>query len=169
MEGSPYINRRTATKSYRPKSYVMSPGLMRAREPYKWRNAATGVVMAGFAAGAWAYSMNAVKQDTFEDVDEEARALAGSGAKSLEDEERERRAASAAAVAPPELSLAAPAPASAPAATASSAAAAAPTAAAVGILPGLLDGAFPRLLDPRRKTLVWGAPPVERVGRLRDA
>lgn len=142
---------------------VMSPGLMRAREPYKWRNAATGVVMAGFAAGAWAYSMNAVKQDTFEDVDEEARALAGSGAKSLEDEERERRAASAAAVAPPELSLAAPAPASAPAATASSA------AAAVGILPGLLDGAFPRLLDPRRKTLVWGAPPVERVGRLRDA
>ena len=141
---------------------VMSPGLMRAREPYKWRNAATGVVMAGFAAGAWAYSMNAVKQDTFEDVDEEARALAGSGAKSLEDEARERRAAAAAAVAPSELSLAAPV--SAPAATASSAA-----AAAVGILPGLLDGAFPRLLDPRRKTLVWGAPPVERVGRLRDA
>ena len=122
--------------------------------------------MAAFAAGAWAYSMNAVKQDTFEDVDEEARALAGSGAKSLEDEARERRAAAAAAVAPSELSLAAPV--SAPAATASSAATA-PTAAAIGILPGLLDGAFPRLLDPQRKTLVWGAPPVERLGRLGDA
>ena len=35
----------------------------------------TGIAIASFAVGVWAYSIRAVKQDTFEDVDEEARAL----------------------------------------------------------------------------------------------
>lgn len=58
----------------------MSPGLQRAREPFRLRNALTGLVLTGFAVGVWAYSIGAVKQDAFDDVDEEARALmAGSG------------------------------------------------------------------------------------------
>ena len=31
----------------------------------------TGLVLAGFAAGVWAYSIGAVKQDDFDDVDDE--------------------------------------------------------------------------------------------------
>ena len=49
----------------------MSPGLQRARQPFRLRNAITGVVLAGFAVGVWAYSIGAVKQDKFDDVDEE--------------------------------------------------------------------------------------------------
>ncbi|THH16409.1 hypothetical protein EW146_g4224 [Bondarzewia mesenterica] len=164
MEEPQYADRKAATKSYRPKGYMMSPGLMRAREPYKWRNALTGVVMAAFAAGAWAYAMNAVKQDTFDDVDEEARALAGSGAKSLEDEERERRSAAAA---PIEFVPAVSSPATKAPISITTRPAAASTRPR-GVLPLLLDGPFPRLLDPTRKTLVWGAPPVDKPGRVGD-
>ena len=74
----------------------MSPGLQRARAPFRLRNALTGLVLGGFAAGVWVYSLRAVKQDEFEDADEEARELARTGAavgmKSLEDEEKERKA-----------------------------------------------------------------------------
>ncbi len=63
----------------------MSPGLQRAREPFRLRNAITGVLLAGFTVGVWAYSIGAVKQDVFDDVDDEARALmAGSGIQSAE-------------------------------------------------------------------------------------
>ena len=54
----------------------MSPGLQRARAPFRVRNAITGLVLTGFAAGVWAYSISAVKQDDFSDIDEEAKALA---------------------------------------------------------------------------------------------
>ncbi|KAI0307053.1 hypothetical protein B0F90DRAFT_1684711, partial [Multifurca ochricompacta] len=57
----------------------MSPGLMRAREPYRVKNMITGLTISSFAIGVWLYSMNAVKQDNFDDVDEEARAMARAG------------------------------------------------------------------------------------------
>jgi cytochrome c oxidase assembly factor 3 len=66
----------------------MSPGLKRARAPFRVRNAITGTLIAAFAVTVWAYSISAVKQDNFDDVDEEARALAGLGVRSIEDEER---------------------------------------------------------------------------------
>ena len=70
----------------------MSPGLQRARAPFRLRNALTGVVLAGFAVGVWAYSIGAVKQDVFDDVDEEARALmAGSGLQKAEDEAAKKK------------------------------------------------------------------------------
>ena len=53
----------------------MSPGLKRAREPYRVKNAITGLTLGAFAVGIWAYSISAVKQDVFDDIDEEARAL----------------------------------------------------------------------------------------------
>ncbi|KAH9002232.1 Oxysterol-binding protein-domain-containing protein [Lactarius hatsudake] len=53
----------------------MSRGLLRAREPYRVKNAITGLAISSFAVGVWLYSMSAVKQDNFDDVDEEARAM----------------------------------------------------------------------------------------------
>ena len=53
----------------------MSPGLKRAREPYRVKNAIMGLTLGAFAVGIWAYSINAVKQDVFDDIDEEARAM----------------------------------------------------------------------------------------------
>ena len=53
----------------------MSPGLKRAREPYRVKNAILGLTLGAFAVGIWAYSISAVKQDVFDDVDEEARAM----------------------------------------------------------------------------------------------
>jgi cytochrome c oxidase assembly factor 3 len=53
----------------------MSAGLKRAREPYRVRNAITGLTLAAIGVGIWAYSISAVKQDVFDDVDDEARAL----------------------------------------------------------------------------------------------
>jgi cytochrome c oxidase assembly factor 3 len=83
----------------------MSPGLKRAREPYRLRNAITGLALGAFAVGIWAYSISAVKQDVFDDVDEEARALARPGTTthavlSLETEKKVMESAAAASVVP---------------------------------------------------------------------
>lgn len=56
----------------------MSPGLQRARAPFRFRNAFTGGILASFAIGVWAYSLSAVAQDDFSDVDEEAKAISAS-------------------------------------------------------------------------------------------
>ena len=61
----------------------MSQGLLRAREPYRVKNAMTGLAISSFAVGVWLYSMRAVKQDNFDDVDEEARAMVMSGVKDV--------------------------------------------------------------------------------------
>ncbi|KAJ3490726.1 hypothetical protein NLI96_g1206 [Meripilus lineatus] len=74
----PYISRKDVNSSYRPKSNVMSPGLQRARAPFRFRNALTGGILASFAVGVWAYSLSAVAQDDFSDVDEEAKAISAS-------------------------------------------------------------------------------------------
>lgn len=136
----------------------MSPGLKRAREPYRVRNAVTGLLMAGFGVGVWAYSISAVKQDVFDDVDEEARALTGSGMRSLEDEEREKAAAKQAAA------VVACSPVLLPAKKAEIP----PVRTGRGVLVQLLDKQIPGLFDPQRKTLVWGAPPVDNIGRTSD-
>jgi cytochrome c oxidase assembly factor 3 len=117
----------------------MSTGLMRAREPYRAKNALTGLVIGSFIVGVWLYSMSAVKQDNFDDVDEEARAMVRAGVKTLED-----RGAEAMTVAGGREKK---------------------KKKAHGLL-GLLDGKLPGLLDPEGKTMVWGAPPVDCIGRI---
>ncbi|KAG6820685.1 hypothetical protein H0H93_013203 [Arthromyces matolae] len=146
---SQYIDQKTVNASYRPKAGAMSEGLKRARAPYRVRNAVTGLALGAFAVGVWAYSISAVKQDVFDDVDEEARAMAHSGtmAQVLKD-------------VTPLQPIPNTTAASFPAAASSSA-----TQRPRGILQHL-DGRFPRLLDPENKTLVWGAPPVDNVGKL---
>ena len=150
-----------------PRVQLMSPGLKRAREPYLIRNAVVGFGLFAFAVGVWAYSISAVKQDVFDDVDEEARALARARVKSLEEQEAERRlveaAASGSTTATAKTAAAVATNVTNPVASAVSVA-----AAGRGLLPPLADRYFPRLLDPSTKTLVWGAPPVDSVGRLSD-
>lgn len=84
MGNAQYADRKSAARSYRPSGY-MSRGLLRAREPYRVKNAMTGLAISSFAVGVWLYSMRAVKQDNFDDVDEEARAMVMSGVKAVGD------------------------------------------------------------------------------------
>ena len=151
----------------------MSPGLLRARAPFRARNAITGVTIAALVVGVWAYSIAAVKQDSFADVDEEARILAASGTtqniKSIEDEEKAKVSTIPPVYTPSTSSSTNPLRPQPPVIT----------TPVVTLLPGLaprpkgvlvplLERYYPRLLDPASKTLIWGAPPVDRIGRLRD-
>jgi cytochrome c oxidase assembly factor 3 len=87
--------------------------------------------------------MSAVKQDNFDDVDEEARAMVREGVRMVD--KGLERTATGAAVTPSTPSR--------------------KEAKSQGLL-ALLDEKFPRLLDPKGKTVVWGAPPVDRIGRM---
>ncbi|GLB34193.1 hypothetical protein LshimejAT787_0110770 [Lyophyllum shimeji] len=167
-QSSQYIDQKTVNQSYRPRAGAMSPGLQRAREPYRVKNALTGLALGAFAVGVWAYSISAVKQDVFDDVDEEARALgrAGTAPASSRDENEKRAVEAATAVADavpgPETAQLDAVPAVVPPHESSVPAATLPGR---GVLRHL-DARFPRLLDPQRKTLVWGAPPVDNVGKI---
>ena len=119
----------------------MSAGLMRAREPYKVKNALTGLAIGSFIVGVWLYSMSAVKQDNFDDVDEEARAMVRAGVKPLEEKGAEAMTTTTAEKKEEKR------------------------AHHHGLL-ALLDAKFPRLLDPEGKTVVFGAPPVDTIGRI---
>ncbi|ETN37280.1 uncharacterized protein HMPREF1541_08271 [Cyphellophora europaea CBS 101466] len=54
--------------SYYENDYRQSPALIRARRPYIFKNAITGVAIMSFALGVFAFTLKAVGQDTFEDV-----------------------------------------------------------------------------------------------------
>jgi cytochrome c oxidase assembly factor 3 len=141
----------------------MSPGLQRARAPFRVRNAITGVAIAAVVVGVWAYSIAAVKQDSFADVDEEAKILAASGSmqnvKSIEDEEKAKAATIPSLVrSQPPLTTMTPVVAPLPGLV----------SRPRGVLVPFLERYYPSLVDPTSKTLVWGAPPVDRVGHLRD-
>jgi len=131
------------------------------------------VTIAALVVGVWAYSIAAVKQDSFADVDEEARILAASGStqniKSIEDEEK-AKAAAITFVHTPSTTTSAGLAQPQPPAIATPVVTPLPGLAPrpKGILVPLLERHYPRLLDPTRRTLIWGAPPVDRVGRLRD-
>ncbi|KAF8489111.1 hypothetical protein JB92DRAFT_3129614 [Gautieria morchelliformis] len=141
----------SASSSYRPKGYVgnlsgMSASLLRARRPFFLRNMVTGIAVASFAIGVWAYSISAVKQDVFDDVDEQARAL-----NSLPND-----------------------PPPAPAVIVSRETSAEPlplsdsSKHARGLVFAALGNIHPWLFEPIHKTLVWGAPPVDHIGRIED-
>lgn len=141
----------------------MSAGLKRARRPYLVKNAVTGAILGAFAIGIWAYSIRAVKQDIFDDVDEEARVLAGTGAtatmRSLEDDAKQSTKAKS------EMVLGS-GPTLVPPVTTKKETETEKGVVGRGVLVSLLDNRFPKLLDPKRKTLVWGAPPVDNIGTL---
>ncbi|KAJ7784156.1 hypothetical protein B0H16DRAFT_1356149 [Mycena metata] len=162
-----YVSRKEARASYW-KNGRMSPGLLRARRQYRMPNALVGGTVLAFVVGVFWYSMAAVKQEVFDDLDDDAkeRAIleARRGALSVEEEKRAMVAAAAQAntsTTAPKLSdrarnITIPPPASRDAPERR------------GVLVTLLDGRFPWLLDPTRKTLVWGAPPVDKIGGVGD-
>ncbi|KAJ7245703.1 hypothetical protein C8J57DRAFT_717198 [Mycena rebaudengoi] len=162
-----YLDRNEVKASYW-KNGRMSPGLLRARRQYRTKNAVVGIALFAFVAGVFSYSMAAVKQDVFEDMDEEARERAileaRRSALTVDDEKRAMTAA-ASSIKGPKLAdrtraLAMTTPAeSRPGDN---------TAPPRGVLATLLGERYPWLLDPNQKTLVWGAPPVDKVGSLRD-
>lgn len=148
----------------------MSPGLRRARQPFLLRNALTGVVLTGFAVGVWAYSIGAVKQEDFADIDEEARTLGRVGTQAAEGAKQTTVKAAAFPIAREEsnttpLTLASPVPAVVETASSKDAATGQPR----GVVAGMLWERYPGLLDPKTKTLVWGAPPVDKIGRVGDS
>lgn len=149
----------------------MSPGLKRARQPFFLRNALTGLVLAGFAGGVWAYSIGAVKQEDFSDIDEEARALGRSGEQAAEQAKETTVKAIEAAITKGESGIT-PLPTGPPTPSISHVVEAEPVKRTSerprGVIASLLWEQYPGLLDPTTKTLIWGAPPVDRVGKLGD-
>ncbi|WVW81308.1 hypothetical protein I302_103299 [Kwoniella bestiolae CBS 10118] len=182
---------RAADRSYHPKGYGMSPSLQRARKPFVLTNVLIGGTLFAFAVGVYAYSISAVKQDDFSDVEdllpplEERRKLP-----SIEDEQRASKSLQSIASALPLSSP--PSPKSQPANTPL------PYATSTGSSPSKeipqpdLSGASLPLLetqstsgrwgvkriselewvkkrglvDPKGNVLVWGAPDVDRVGNI---
>lgn len=147
----------------------MSPGLKRAREPYRVKNAILGLALGAFAVGVWAYSISAVKQDLFDDVDEEARALGAGGAGPSSAEGKNVSETIPGAPAP--VVVLSPTPAAVQNAVILREIADAKKSAEVrhrGILQ-MLGDRYPGLLDPERRTLVWGAPPVDDIGKMRKS
>lgn len=139
----------------------MSPGLKRARQPFFLRNLLTGVVLAFFAGGVWAYSIGAVKQEDFSDIDEEAKALRQSASQANESVREAEKKVVEAVSESGETQLS------------STSTSTSPPVVDGGVVPrgvvaSLLWERYPRLFDPKTKTLVWGAPSVDRVGRLGD-
>ncbi|KAI2621247.1 hypothetical protein GGR54DRAFT_639380 [Hypoxylon sp. NC1633] len=56
------------SSSYYDRRFRQSPALIRARRPYLFKNAMVGTVAAAFALGVYAYTINVIGQDEFEDV-----------------------------------------------------------------------------------------------------
>ncbi|ESK92483.1 mitochondrion protein [Moniliophthora roreri MCA 2997] len=175
MEGwtKKYIDPRKAEKSWRPKSGSMSPGLRRARQPFLVKNAITGILLGAFAVGVYVYSIRAVKQDDFDDIDEEARqriqeqmkerVKAQATVLSVEEEKTVMERAAGAVVERVRGNAGA-----APISDSSSSVLGTSTPRRRGILvDSIIDRRFPGLLDPNGKTLVWGAPSVDNIGSMR--
>ncbi|KAH7887467.1 hypothetical protein F5I97DRAFT_1860673 [Phlebopus sp. FC_14] len=163
----PYVSRKVVNASYRPHNSLMSPGLIRARAPFRVRNAITGLILAAFGVGIWAYSISAVKQDDFADIDEEAKEMMKGRTAALAGLDSSAAVGPGASVSRANANYAAgasvvPETASGPPPPPPSSSASKPR----GVLAPVLDRTFPRLLDPTRKTLIWGAPPVDNVGKM---
>jgi len=54
--------------SYYDKNYYQTAALIRARRPYLIKNAVTGLGLFAFTAGVYVWTIRAVSQDEFEDV-----------------------------------------------------------------------------------------------------
>jgi cytochrome c oxidase assembly factor 3, fungi type len=150
-------------------SQSMSPGLLRARAPFRARNAVSGLILGAFAFGVYYYSLYAVKQEQFDDIDQQVRQQRNTQLQQprvlTEPEEKQVMNAAAQAVisrskpAQPSPSLS---PSPAPRVDVGG-------APARGVILPWVEKHHPDWLDPRTKTLVWGAPPVDNIGVMRKS
>jgi len=155
---------RAAKASYHPGGYGVSKGLKRARRPFRTANFITGSLITAFAASVYFYSIRAVAQDDFSDLDQPVDDDLRKRVRSIEDEKRAKEALVA-------DRLASVAPTTSAAALGVVEAVnpvealplGAPTPARSGVL-GLVQGAFGG--RGTESKVVWGAPNVDRVGRI---
>ena len=145
----------------------ISPGLRRARRPFLLVNLLTGSAIALLATGIWAYSIRAVRQDVFDDVDEEAKGLTKEMKMAVESVEEKSRK-----VEEKLKEIANERMAKSLASSSMKGANAAQRAASLkserrGVLP-MLGRTEPGWLYDPTKTLVWGAPSVDDMGRIGD-
>ncbi|KAF8335026.1 uncharacterized protein EI90DRAFT_3120921 [Cantharellus anzutake] len=139
--------------SYRPRGYGISPALERARQPFRVRNAITGGLLFAFATSVWAYSISAVKQEDFDDVDAEAVKLGTRRADPSESSSESPTNASR----PNLLKTVHPSPSSLPLSVPS---------ALNQFRPTILDK-FTQVRHPTEgNLLVWGAPPLSQIGSI---
>ena len=68
MRPSPILSGILKRSSYYKPDYTQSAALIRARRPYLFKNAITGVCIASFAIGVFAFTLRAVGQEQFSDV-----------------------------------------------------------------------------------------------------
>ncbi|KAF8528830.1 hypothetical protein BU17DRAFT_37908 [Hysterangium stoloniferum] len=129
----------------------MSAGLLRARRSFFLPNLLIGAAIASFAVGVWAYSISAVKQDVFDDVDEQARALNAA------------KVETTSSVSVPSL----PFPENSHPSISHTPKQPLPNQPR-GLLVVSLGRSYPWLFEPMRQTLVWGAPPIDHIGRIQD-
>jgi len=146
--------------SYRPNGYGTSPALERARQPFRVRNAITGGLLFGFAVSVWAYSISAVKQEDFDDVDAEALNL-------------DRRRPSLPGSASSKISESSTSayllkPLEGPPTSLSRHLFHSATSMLAQFRPSILDN-FIQVRHPTEGNLfVWGAPPLHRIGSIRQ-
>ncbi|WWD22716.1 hypothetical protein CI109_107209 [Kwoniella shandongensis] len=171
--------------SYHPKGYGMSTSLKRARKPFILTNSLIGGTIFAFAVGVYFYSISAVQQDDFSDVEDLLPPLEErSKLRSIEDEAREQKSLQSIASALP-LSSNRPLP-SATSSPASPSKALPPVdtssvseAIREAVPSGRSGWGFgtKRLsevdwvkkrgwVDGKGNVLVWGAPDVDRLGRV---
>lgn len=120
-------------------------------------------MIAAFVTGVWAYSISAVRQDTFEDVDAEAKALSAEVRKGIESvEDRAGRVEDKLKTIASER-------------IARVNSGKRDTSSIVGgtmDMPTSAKGLLPRLGERTwynpREGLVWGAPPVDNMGKIGD-
>ncbi|GME84090.1 unnamed protein product [Ambrosiozyma monospora] len=64
-----YSSRAARTESYYNKyTHQMSPAMLRARQPYFWKNMAMLTVLGGISLSVYIYTYNFLQQDDFEDI-----------------------------------------------------------------------------------------------------
>ncbi|GAA5822932.1 hypothetical protein JCM11251_004428 [Rhodosporidiobolus azoricus] len=153
---------RAAKATYHPGGYGVSEGLKRARKPFFTRNLITGSAISAFAIWVYWYSIRAVAQDDFSDLDQPVSEEQRRSVRSIEELKKDQEALSA-----DRLSLSSAAASGVVAAInpaeVSPAVAPAPAAARSSIL-SMLTGPFGG--KGTESKLVWGAPNVDRIGRI---
>ena len=150
IESSEYqmsISTREAKQTYHPGGYGTSEGLKRARLPFRTRNAIVGLTLSGFMFSVYLYSIRAVAQDDFADLQ----------APSMEEREKmvsieeERRNRDALLLPPSTVTTTIPQE----------------TSQSLTSHQGIL-ARFKNTFGGRgqESKIVWGAPPVDRLGRI---
>ncbi|KAH3681502.1 hypothetical protein WICPIJ_007525 [Wickerhamomyces pijperi] len=56
------------SKYHDPRTFKMTPAMIRARKPFFWRNAATFAVLSTITVSVYFYTYSFLGQDTFDDV-----------------------------------------------------------------------------------------------------